>query len=98
VVAVLVEVVLSGGIIRLNGMAGLEQLAWFSPSRWGFGAVASTVNLNQVTPPPPGSSPDPLWNHTPHTWFLDMGMQVLLTVVLAAVTWWRLRQASPRRR
>jgi ABC-type multidrug transport system ATPase subunit len=98
VVAVLVEVVLSGGIIRLNGMAGLEQLAWLSPSRWGFGAVASTVDLNHVTPPPPGSAPDPLWNHTPHTWFLDMGMQVALTVVLAAITWWRLRQASPGRR
>jgi ABC-type multidrug transport system ATPase subunit len=98
VVAVLVEVVLSGGIIRLNGMAGLEQLSWLSPSRWGFGAVASTVDLNHVTPPPPGNAPDPLWNHTPHAWFLDMGMQVVLTVVLAVTAWWRLRQASPGRR
>ena len=98
VVAVLVEVVLSGGIIRLNGIAGLEQLSWLSPSRWGFGAVASTVDLNHVTPPPPGNSPDPLWNHTPQAWFLNMGMLVVLTVLLASVTWWRLRQASPGRR
>ena len=98
VVAVLGEVVLSGGVFRLNGKAGLEQLAWFSPSRWGFGAVASTTNLNQVTPPPPGNTPDPLWQHSPHIWLLDMGMQLALTAVLAGLTWWRLHQASPGRR
>jgi ABC-type multidrug transport system ATPase subunit len=98
VVAVLVEVVLSGGIIRLNNMAGLEQLAWLSPSRWGFAAAASTVDLNKVTPPPPGNTPDPLWNHTPHVWFLDMGVLLALAVVFASITWWRLRQASPGRR
>jgi ABC transport system ATP-binding/permease protein len=98
VVSVLVEVVLSGGIIRLNNMAGLSQLSWLSPSRWGFAAAASTVDLNNVTPPPPGTPPDPLWNHTPHVWFLDMGMLVVLAVVFASITWWRLRQASPGRR
>jgi ABC transport system ATP-binding/permease protein len=98
VVTVLVEVVLCGGVIRLNNIAGLSQLAWLSPSRWGFGAVASTVNLNAVTPPPPGNTPDPLWHHTPATWFLDMGVQLALTAILAALTWWRLAQASPGRR
>ena len=98
VVAVLGEVVLSGGVFRLNGKAGLEQLAWLSPSRWGFGAVASTTNLNQVTPPPPGNTPDPLWQHSPHIWLLDMGMQLALTAVLAGLTWWRLYEASPGRR
>jgi energy-coupling factor transporter ATP-binding protein EcfA2 len=98
VVAVLGEVVLSGGVFRLNGQAGLEQLAWLSPSRWGFGAVASTTNLNQVTPPPPGNTPDPLWQHSPHIWLLDMGMQLVLTAVLAGLTWWRLHQARPGRR
>ena len=59
VVTVLVEVVLSGGVIRLNGSAGLQQLAWLTPSRWGFGAVASTIDLNHVTPPPAGRHPRP---------------------------------------
>jgi ABC transport system ATP-binding/permease protein len=98
VVAVLVEVVLCGGVIRLNTMAGLEQLAWLSPSRWGFAAAASTVDLNKVTPPPPGNTPDPLWNHTPHVWFINMGVLLALAVVFASITWWRLRQASPGRR
>lgn len=98
VVTVLAEVVLSGGVFRLNGMAGLGQLSWLSPSRWGFAAAASTVNLNQVTPPPPGNTPDPLWRHSPHIWLLDMAMQLALTAVLAGLTWWRLHQASPGRR
>ena len=98
VVAVLAQVVLSGGVVRLNGKAGLEQLSWLSPSRWGFAAVGSTTNLNAVTPPPPGNTPDPLWDHTLHHWLLNMGMQVVLTAILAALTWWRLRQASPGRR
>ena len=98
VVAVLVEVVLSGGVIRLNNMTGLSQLSWLSPSRWGFAAAAATVNLNVVTPPPPGDTADPLWNHTAHTWYLDMGLQLALAVVLAAFTWWRLAQVRPGRR
>src|ERR1022692_2526101 len=98
VVAVLVQVVLSGGVFPLNGKAGLEQFSWFSPSRWGFSAAASTSNLNQVAPPGLEAKPDPLWNHTPHTWLLDMGMQVVLTFVLIGFTWWRLQRMSPGRR
>ena len=98
VVTVLAEVVLSGAVFRLNGLAGLGQLSWLSPSRWGFGAAASTVNLNQVTPPPPGNTPDPLWRHSAQVWLLDMAMQFVLIVVLSALTWWRLRQAGPGRR
>ena len=98
VLTVLAEVVLSGGVFRLNGQAGLDQLSWLSPSRWGFSAAASTLNLNQVTPPPPGNTPDPLWQHTPHNWLVDMAEQLLLTAVLAALAWWRLHQATPARR
>ena len=98
VVVVLVQVVLSGAVFRLNGKAGLDQLSWLSPSRWGLSATAATVNLNQVTPPPPGSTPDPLWHHTAHAWLLAMGMQLLLAVAFAGLTWWRLARMSPGRR
>ena len=98
VVVVLMEVVLSGAVFRLNGKIILEQLSWLSPSRGGLGATAATVNLNQVTPPPPGSTPDPLWQHTPHIWLLDMGMQLVLVAMFIALTWWRLLQLSPGRR
>jgi ABC-type multidrug transport system ATPase subunit len=98
VVVVLAQVVLSGAVFRLNGQAGLEQFSWLSPSRWGFGAAASTTNLNQVTPPPPGDTPDPLWQHNAHTWLLDMGVQLAIAAVLGGLTWWRLYLSSPGRR
>jgi ABC-type multidrug transport system ATPase subunit len=96
VVTVLVEVVLSGGVIRLNGSAGLEQIAWLTPSRWGFAAVASTIDLNHVTPPPPGSSPDPLWNHSVHAWAVNMALQLVLAAVFALLTWSLLRRPARR--
>ena len=96
VVTVLVEVVLSGGVIRLNGSAGLEQLAWLTPSRWGFAAVASTIDLNHVTPPPPGGTPDPLWNHSAHTWAVNMALQLALAAVFALLTWRLLRRPARR--
>jgi ABC transport system ATP-binding/permease protein len=97
VVSVLAEVVLSGGVFSLNGKAGLGQLSWLSPSRWGFGAVASTSDLNHITPPT-GDAPDPLWQHSPHAWLLDMAMQLALTIVLAGLTLWRLHRTRPGRR
>jgi ABC transport system ATP-binding/permease protein len=51
VVVVMFEVVLSGGIFPLHGKVGLEEVSWLSPSRWGYAATASTVNLNEVIPP-----------------------------------------------
>ena len=46
VLLTMVQVILSGGVLPLVGKPGLAQLAYIAPSRWGFAAVASTVNLN----------------------------------------------------
>jgi ABC transport system ATP-binding/permease protein len=97
-ISVMAQVVFTGGVIAIAGQPGLEQLAWISPSRWGFGAVASTTNLGVITPPAPGAVKDPLWAHTPHAWLLDMGMMVVLAVVFSFITWRRLRGSSPARR
>jgi hypothetical protein len=98
VVAVLVQVVLSGAVFPLNGKAGLEQFSWLSPSRWGFGAAASTSSLNRILPPAPGTRPDPLWNHSPHVWLLHMTMQAVLAAGFIWLTWRRLNRVSPGRR
>ena len=74
IVAVIFQVVMTGGVFPLTGKAGLEQVAWLAPSRWGFAAAASTVNLNVITlpvvpkvpavkKPAPGSSPKPGSQH-----------------------------------
>jgi ABC transport system ATP-binding/permease protein len=57
VVVVMFQVVLSGGIFPLHGKVGLEQVSWFSPSRWGYAAAGSTVNLNAVVPPTAAGAP-----------------------------------------
>jgi ABC transport system ATP-binding/permease protein len=51
VLVVMFQVVLSGGIFPLHGKAGLEQVSWLSPSRWGYAATGATVDLNHVIPP-----------------------------------------------
>src|SRR6266496_4799145 len=50
-VAVVVQVIFTGGVFALNGKTGLEQVAWLSPSRWGFAATASTADLTRIMPP-----------------------------------------------
>ncbi len=70
IVAVIFQVVMTGGVFALHGKAGLEQVAWIAPSRWGFAANASTINLNVIqlpvqpkapaktkAPPKPSGSP-----------------------------------------
>jgi ABC transport system ATP-binding/permease protein len=97
VLLAIAQVILSGGILPLNGKIGLNQLSWLAPARWGFGATASTVNLNQIVPGMAGKA-DPLWQHKPSVWLLDMGMQVLLAVVFTIIAWRRLVQLSPGRK
>jgi ABC transport system ATP-binding/permease protein len=59
VVGVMFQVILTGGIFPVAGKVGLEQISWVAPSRWGFAAVASTVNLNVIQQPqlPAGAGP-----------------------------------------
>jgi ABC transport system ATP-binding/permease protein len=93
---VMIQVVTTGGIFAIHGTAGLEQIAWFTPSRWGFAGAASTVNLNVIAPK--GSTIDPLWDHTSHAWLMDIGAMVALLLFYSALTWWRLLKLGPLKR
>jgi ABC transport system ATP-binding/permease protein len=96
VMLVVGQIVLSGGVVPLVGIAGLSQASWIAPARWGLGAAASTVNVNSLTPLT--SAADPLWNHTSATWLRDIGFTVALAVVYLTITWIQLRRLGPRRR
>jgi len=96
VLLTIIQVILSGGVVSLAGQAGFSELAWLSPSRWGFGAVASTANLNLLNPPT--AVTDPLWQHTSANWLRDMGMMIGLALIFTLLTWIRLRRIGPRRR
>jgi ABC-type multidrug transport system ATPase subunit len=93
----MVQVILVGAVVPLGKQPGLSQLAWLAPSRWGFSAVASTVNLDQINPPF-GAISDPLWKQTSANWLRDMGIMIGLATVFTLLAWFRVRRLGPRRR
>jgi ABC-type multidrug transport system ATPase subunit len=94
-VSVMAQVVFTGGVFPIAGKVGLEQVAYIFPSRWGFGGVASTTNLDVITP---GAKPDPLWKHASNTWLIDIGLLLALGLIYTIITWRRLERSRPGRR
>jgi hypothetical protein len=88
VVSLMLQLVLAGGLIPVTGRLFLDQLSWAMPSRWGYAASASTVNLRQLVPI---GAKDSHWVHKESAWLLDMGMLGVLSVVYSAIVWWRIR-------
>ncbi len=92
VVAVMGQLVLSGGLFELHGEAVLEQVSWLSPTRWGFAAGAGTVDLRTMT-----QIDDPLWAHTASSWWRAIGLLGVQTLVLVAGARLALRRHEPGR-
>ncbi|HEU4362044.1 MAG TPA: ATP-binding cassette domain-containing protein [Mycobacterium sp.] len=90
VVAIMAQLVFSGGLIPVTDRAVLDQLTWLTPARWGFSAAASTIDLNAVQTSP-FSPKDSHWDHTAGAWLLDMAMLVVLSGIYAGVVRWRIR-------
>jgi ABC-type multidrug transport system ATPase subunit len=90
VVSLMAQLVLSGGMVPVTNRIFLDQLSWTMPSRWGYAASASTVDLWTLTPGPVGAK-DSHFKHTPGTWLFDMGMLALLSVLYGGIVWWRSR-------
>lgn len=88
VVAIMVSMVLAGGLIPVTGRLLLDQASWLVPARWGFAAAASTVDLNHVEAALPA---DRFWRHVPRAWLVDMGMLMLLSLLVAGFVRFRLR-------
>jgi ABC-type multidrug transport system ATPase subunit len=88
VVAIMVSMVMAGGLIPVTGRMGLDQASWLLPARWGFAASASTVDLRAIEPLVPA---DRLWSHSLHHWMLDVGMLLLLGMVATLFVRFRLR-------
>ena len=90
VVSLMLQLVLAGGLVPVTDRIFLDQLSWLMPSRWGYAASASTVNLWALVPS--SLSPkDSHWEHTRGAWLLDMGMLGALSVIYSAIVWWRIR-------
>ncbi|MCP2317811.1 ABC-type multidrug transport system, ATPase component [Nocardia amikacinitolerans] len=96
IVLSMAQLVLTGGLVRLPGTPVLEQLSYISPSRWGYAAGASTLDLDTLSPHE--GAVDPLWKHSIGTWLVDMGVVAALGIVFLTLAWYRLYQMRPRRR
>ncbi|UMB71404.1 ATP-binding cassette domain-containing protein [Mycobacterium paraterrae] len=93
VLIVLISVVFAGALFPISGRFPLEQIAALVPSRWGFAATASTVDVHAVNPL---AEADDSWKHTSGQWLLDMGLLLGFGVVAVAALRWRLRRPSRR--
>lgn len=89
VVVIMGQIVFSGGLIPVTGRVGLDQLSWLTPARWGYAAMASTVDLRAIAPLVPIE--DRLWLHERASWCMDIAMLGLLGITFFSITRWRLR-------
>ncbi|MCG7209709.1 FHA domain-containing protein [Streptomyces arenae] len=93
VLLTIVQVVFCGALLKLNGVPGLEQIAWLVPARWALGAMAGTVELHRLVPG--AATADPVFRHSAGVWLRDMLMLVVLSVVFGCVLSRLLRRHEP---
>ncbi|GAA1764272.1 hypothetical protein GCM10009681_39190 [Luedemannella helvata] len=89
VVLVMAQLVLSGGLFELQGEKVLQVISTIAPTRWGFAAGASTVDMQKLVP----FLKDSLWDPTPSAWWrsvLVMLGQIAILVVAARIAMRRL--------
>ncbi len=91
VVAVMSQLVFSGGMIPVTARIGLDQMSWATPARWGFAASASTVDLLDLEGKVPSVPQDSHWRHTLGAWWFDMGMLIALSCIYLGFVRWKIR-------
>jgi ABC transport system ATP-binding/permease protein len=90
VVAIMSQLVFSGGMVPVTGRLVLDQMSWVTPARWGFASSASTVALRELVPPRLAPA-DALWDHRLRSWGFDMIMLGVLSVCYATFVRWKIR-------
>ena len=93
VVAIMSQLVFSGGMIPVTDRIVLDQMSWATPARWGFAASASTVDLIRLVPGPL-TPQDTHWKHTSGAWLFDMAMLAVISVFYITFVRWRIRLSS----
>ncbi|SEH92055.1 ABC-type multidrug transport system, ATPase component [Mycolicibacterium rutilum] len=93
VVAIMSQLVFSGGMIPVTDRIVLDQMSWFTPARWGFAASASTIDLIRLVPGPLTPN-DRHWQHTSGAWLFDMAMLAAICIGYTAFVRWRIRLSS----
>ncbi|MDT5113938.1 MAG: transport system ATP-binding/permease protein [Mycobacterium sp.] len=90
VVAIMSQLVFSGGMIPVTGRIPLDQMSWVTPARWGFAATASTIGLTDLVKPPIMPD-DSLWKHTSGTYLLNLAMLAALSIFYLSFVRFKIR-------
>ena len=90
-VSIISQLVLAGGMIPVTGRAGLNQLSWATPARWGYAAGASSIDFPDLVKVKQIPTNDPIWQHSKHIFLLDMGMLAALSVLYSGYVRWSIR-------
>jgi ABC-type multidrug transport system ATPase subunit len=93
VIAIMSQLVFSGGMIPVTGRIPLDQMSFVTPARWGFAATASTVGLTDLVKPPIMPD-DSFWKHTSGAWFLNMAMLAALSIFYLSFVRFKIRLKS----
>jgi ABC transport system ATP-binding/permease protein len=91
VVSIMSQLVLAGGMIPVTGRAGLNQLSWLTPGRWGYAAGASSIDFPDLVKVKQIPTNDPIWQHSKHIFFFDMFMLAALSLLYAGYVRWNIR-------
>jgi ABC transport system ATP-binding/permease protein len=91
VVSIMSQLVLAGGMIPVTGRAGLNQLSWVTPGRWGYAAGASSIDFPDLVKVKQIPTNDPVWQHSKHIYFFDMAMLATLSLFYALYVRWNIR-------
>ncbi|WP_405740663.1 FHA domain-containing protein [Streptomyces sp. NBC_01525] len=98
----IVQVVFTGVLFQLFDTIGVAQFSWLMPSRWAVAAMGATADMNRLLPWEPANpakgtpaNPDPLWQHQPGVYVMDMIILIALGVALAFVVARLLRRHEP---
>jgi ABC-type multidrug transport system ATPase subunit len=91
VVSIMSQLVLAGGMIPVTGRAGLNQLSWLTPGRWGYAAGASSIDFPNLVKVKQIPTNDPIWQHSKHIFLFDMGMLAALSLFYAGYVRWSIR-------
>jgi ABC-type multidrug transport system ATPase subunit len=91
VVSIMSQLVLAGGMIPVSGRAGLNQLSWVTPGRWGYAAGASSIDFPDLVKVKQIPTNDPIWQHSKHIYLFDMAMLAALSLFYAGYVRWNIR-------
>lgn len=83
VMAVMAQLVFTSGLFSLVGRGAIDVASRLFPSRWGFAAGASVLDLNQSP-----RDDDELWAHTGAQYLGNLAAVAVFVVVLGALAWW----------